>query len=244
MSHIAKTDLNTITSSIEQYKTKLLKDINLKIRLKDENDKSYITTILKWEGTVLTFSAPLYQRDWVIFPLDSQLECCFVTKSSIYMAQIKIIRTRRTDTELFYKAEIISVLEKQQQRAHFRVDLLLDIYYAVLTNGDGEQLEGVVKKTGTCVNLSVGGMCMVSPEALEKNQHLAIYLNFLDHNFVIPGKIISNSSKNENGTFTHRIQFYHSDIKKENLLGKLIFEKQRMLIKSTSMPLYRKTPNV
>lgn len=240
MSYTSKHELGAISSSISQYKDILLKDINLKIRLIDESEKNYVTTLLKWDDTTLTFAAPLYQRDWVIFAPSSQFECCFISKDSLYMTRIQLIRSNRTDTGLFYKASIIRPLEKKQQRSHFRLELLLDIYYAVLTNDKGEQLENIMKKSGACVNISAGGICIVSDDQLDSNQHLAIYFSFMGHDFVIPGKVLHKSLKNVNGTYTSRIQFQHLDSKNEHLLTKLIFEKQRMLMRKIQKPLYKK----
>ncbi|MGL5676291.1 MAG: flagellar brake protein [Cellulosilyticaceae bacterium] len=240
MSNTINRDTETITSSILMYQESIMRDINTKMRLKDDHDKCYLTTITKWENDTLIFPGPLAQRDWVLFALPTVLECCFVTRNAMYMTRIELFDRKRTEHELIYKARIVDIIEKKQQRAHFRLDVLVPIHYAVLTTPTGEKLETITKIKGTCVNISVGGMCMVCNERLDANQHLAVYLDFLDNQLLISGKILYKGQSNENGTYSHHVQFYGMDLQKENLLSRLIFEKQRMQMRQTATPLYQK----
>ena len=79
--------------------------------------------------------------------------------------------------------------------------------------------------------------CIVSKDNLLAHQHLAIYLNFLGHDFVLTGVVLNNGIKNDNGMYTNRVKFLAVDDKKSDLLAKLIIEKQRIAMRQTSFPL-------
>ena len=229
-----------IDRSIKQYKDSVMKNANPKIRLLDETETKYMTFISSWEKATLHFIAPLYQSNWVTFAPNTQLDCGLISSDAIYNTRIRISKWERIDDNLGYISTIMRPIQRIQQRAHYRLDLLSDVQYAALTNGAGRPLISSVKQTGTCVNLSEGGLCMVSKEYLDAYQHVAVYLTLLEHDFVLPGMILENRTKNDNGLYTYRIKFHPMDVKKSNLLAKLIFDKQQLAVRQTNYPFAKK----
>lgn len=238
----SQTTSNTlVTSSILEYKELILKDMNFSLRFTDENDVTYTTCVHKWTDDEVIFAAPIHQRDWVLFMLPTVVESCFITRKAIYMTTLTITERRIKDEVMYYKATITSPLVKKQQREHFRLETLTTLNYCPipLTLSPDTDPDTLPHIPGTTLNISVGGMCMVSNAPLEDNQTVWIYLDFLGTNFMFKSKVLGRSSRNENGTYSHRIRFEDLDSKTENLLSRLIFEKQRQLMRGTTIPLYK-----
>lgn len=230
-----------VLKSVHQYRENILKDINLVVRLINTDEKVYTTTLNKWEDDEIIFEAPIEQCDWVIFALPIVLEACFVTNQSIYMTKIEVSKRHQVEGKLRYKGHILQPITKKQQRAHFRLATLCTLQYRIIPEGAEENdllLDAPFYK-GTTVNLSVGGLCMVSDRQLEYNQQLDIQFHFLEHTFDVNGIVLDAGERNPNGTYTHRIRFGDMDARKTNLLSKLIFEKQRLSMQSSKVPLYK-----
>lgn len=230
-----------VIKSADQYRDSLLKDINLILRLINPNEKVHTTTLTKWDKDEITFEAPIERCDWVIFPLPIVLEICFITKQSIYMSRLEVTKSQKVGGKLLYKGQLLSPITKNQQRAHFRLAVLCKLQYRILPEiiKSDSILEDLPFYEGTIVNISVGGLCMVCEKKLEANETLNIQFHFLEHDFDIRGSVLNLGERNANGDFTHRIKFLDVDSHKMNLLSKLIFEKQRLLMQSAKVPLYK-----
>ena len=231
-----------IIESIHLHRDIILKDMNLNLRLVNDEDHTYLSALVKWEKDEVTFAAPIEQCDWVIFPLPIELNLWFITKQTVFASRIQVTARERLDGKLIYKGKLITPLSKKQQRAHFRLSTLFQVHYKVLPeeNTEDTSLEALPLYGGTAVNISVGGMCIVCEQQLKAEQLIDLTFCFLENEFNVRGKVLGLGDKNENGTFSHRITFLNLDTTKENLLSKSIFEKQRLLMRSSKQPLYKK----
>ena len=231
-----------IIKSIHVHRDLILKDINLNLRLVNDEDHTYTSALIKWEEDEVIFAAPIKQCDLVIFPLPITLGIWFVTKQSVFASHIHVTAREQADGKLLYRGKLISPLAKKQQRAHFRLSTLFQVQYRALPEEDkiDMPLESLPLYEGTAINISVGGMYMVCNQQLKAEQCIDLIFSFLDHEFNVRGKVLGLGDKNENGTFSHRITFIHMDNSKEDLLSKLIFEKQRLLMRASNQPLYKK----
>ncbi|MGL4363553.1 MAG: flagellar brake protein [Cellulosilyticaceae bacterium] len=235
-----KSELTAINSSINLYKSTLMKDINLKLRLTDEHKKQYTTILDSWNDNIITFIAPLEKQDWVIFYQSDIIECSFITKQSLYTTSLKLIERTRDKSNVLYKAQIISLIQKKQQRAHFRLETLIPLTYTIQTDTARQKIVDTTPKKGISVNISAGGICLVCYEALSINQEILVSLELLDTKVEILCQVLGVSEKSSTGTYGHRIKFIYDDPHKEQLLSKLIIEKQRLSIRNQSFALSKK----
>ena len=223
------------------YQATILNDINLGLRLVNNENHTYKSALIHWEKDELTFEAPIKQCDWVIFPLPIELNLWFITKQTVLASRIQVVTRELLNGKLVYKGKFISPLFKQQQRAHFRLSTLFQVNYKILPKEDKENIvrETLPNFEGTAVNISVGGMCMVCETQLHAEQLIELTFSFLEYEFNILGKVLHLGDRNENGTFSHRITFLDMESTQENLLAKAIFEKQRLLMRASKQPLFK-----
>jgi c-di-GMP-binding flagellar brake protein YcgR len=225
-----KNDLESIYESVKLYQKTILDDINLTLRV-ITRDKTYITKLVDWPGEKFIFAAPLDKLDWVLLERDKIVKISFITKTAIFSANVQILSQYKKRDVLYYGAALVTPLVKQQQRQYFRLDVLLDLLYRVLPkDGEPHNLDELPSVKATSVNISVGGMCLVSSQQLQKGDKLIINFDFINVPMEIAGEVLYKGEKNPAGNYLHRIRFLNQNNNVRNLLSKLIFEKQRMLM--------------
>lgn len=218
-----------VCKSIGQYKNIIFNDIHSSFRVWVDEETFYPTEIIKWHEEILHFFAPITQGEFVTFNQGAILTVQFPASSGMYTTQVQIIKEYRIEGNIYYDAQIISPILRKQLRSYFRLSTLLDLKFTLLSEdtlpGDIHNLEVI---PAISVNISAGGLCMLSETKLTPCQKIYIYLEFLGHQIEIIGEVIMNGEVNEFGKYTQRIQFIDIHPKTQDLIAKLIFEKQRL----------------
>lgn len=228
-----------ILKTVKEYKDSLLSDINLSLRVTYDKN-TYITKIVDWQEDIITFFAPMDKTDWVILPHAVTLDLCFISKKALYMTTIQILGKYTSKQKLYYNAVISSPLEKKQQRQYFRLDVLMNVNYKVLPEDiSSVDLNTLEFHRGTTVNISVGGLCLVSDQKMNRGDKLYMEFKFLDTDFQLMGELLNIGEQNNVGTYNHRVQFISLSRREENLLSTLIFKKQRLLMTQNNIPIIR-----
>lgn len=224
-----------IEDSIKMYQGNLMDDMNLTLRLSYLHN-THITKPIEWTERLLIFEAPIHKLDWVIYPQDAIIDIIFVSKLALFHSQVRIVKKYRKENSLFYVGEVISPIIKRQQRENFRLDVTFDLKFAVLPEIENEEIDlpVLVHEEGICVNISTGGMCVNTNLQLKSNQNIIIQFYFMNTEFILRGKVLGLGEINSAGYYSHRVQFQNLDIADTNLLTRLIFEKQRALLKKNS----------
>ncbi|MGL4345196.1 MAG: flagellar brake protein [Cellulosilyticaceae bacterium] len=234
----AKTLKLAINNSITQYKDIIYKDLNLSLRIQD-GEKFHKTRILKWDKDQIIFDAPLFQRDWVLFPVPCTLEVSILTKNALYMTTLDIFDKRRKGDGLQYKSRIASPIEKKQQRSHFRLNVTLPVTYTLIPDHVNQHSNAPDQTVYDAIstNISAGGLCMVCKHQLKAETGVYLKLQFLDQSLDLTGTVLIDGDQIPTGFYSHRIRFNGLDTSTENLLSKLILEKQRLMLARPAQPL-------
>ena len=222
-----------VMDSIAQYRKGLMEDMNLTLRL-TSNDQTHTTKLVEWVEDILIFEAPMSQLDYIIYPKNANLQLIFVSKSALFSSDLLITKSYRKNTSLYYVAKIISPIVKKQQRESFRLDIVMDVMYQLLPSDDFDEsllFEDFETKKATCINISLGGICINCDEQLHSHDHLSLTFTLVDTPLTLTGEVLFTGVRTEVGTYTHRIKFYGLSNSETNLLNRLIFEKQRMQLK-------------
>lgn len=212
-------------------------DINLVLRIIDDK-KSYTTQLVQWDGTSIVFFAPISQCDWVILDISKTYELYFISNASMFHTTVSLVNRYAQKEHVYYKALLTKPLVKKQQREHFRLPALLNLTYQILPQENTTSDDTISPfYDGSTTNISLGGMCMTSDHRIPGDASIKIQLKFLSHDLVLTGKVLSEPEQVPSGAYSYRIKFELMDRKTENLLSRLIFEKQRLVMAPTKRPL-------
>ena len=221
-----------VTQSIATYRKVLIDDINLSLRLK-YNGQTYLTKPVDWLEQNITFEAPMKELDYVILPKDTLLSVILVSKSALFHTMFRITKNYRKNNSLYYVAEIIAPITKKQQREAFRLEVILDVTYQLLSSNDTHQTSDKIQGKGTLLNISVGGMCLCCDHQFHAKEHIRLDFTLVETPLSFIGEVLFLGEKTESGSYHHRIRFLDIDTPKSNLLNQLIFEKQRHQLRYT-----------
>ena len=222
-----------VMDSINLYRKGLMDDINLTLRL-TYNNHTYTTKPVEWVDNLLIFEAPMNGLDYVIFQRNARIQIVFVSKIALFISHIVIAKSYRQNNSLYYVGEIVDPIIKRQQRESFRLDTTMDVFYQVLPSSeeltDMDSIDLPTHK-GTCINISVGGICINCNEQLHSHDLLSLSFTLVETPITVTGEVLFIGERTEAGTYTHRIKFSGLSSSESNLLNRLIFEKQRLLLK-------------
>lgn len=223
---------DTIAGSIALYRTPLMEDINLTLRL-TYNDTTYLTKPTDWTENAIIFEAPMTGLDYVILPKDTIISVILVSKFALFETKFHITNKYRKNSTLYYIAKIISPIVKRQQRTDFRLEVVLDIYYELYLKHPNAATN-ITKGNGTCLNISVGGMCLNCNHQFHTKDLLKLEFTLLETPLSITGEVLHLGEQTESTRYTHRIRFVDVDNSKSNLIRQLIFKKQSLQLRYES----------
>ena len=220
---------NSILDSIRPHQKTLMEDVNLKLRV-TYGQKTYTTHVVDWQKTTIIFEAPMTSNDHIILPHHLPIDVIFVSKVGLFHTRVSITKNYAKDDKLYYVADITVPLEKKQQRQYFRLDVVVDIQYDQITY-EKDELKILSSGKGTCINISLGGMCLLCNEQLHAKDKLSLSFSLADEALNFIGEVLYMGEKTDQGNYSHRIQFVDLDEADINLLNRLIFTLQRKQIK-------------
>lgn len=228
-----KKDNENVMDTINQFKKGLMDDINLTLRL-TQNNHTYTTKPAEWVKNLLIFEAPMNGLEYVIYQKNARIQVVFVSKAALFFSHIVIVKSYRQNNCLYYVGEIVDPIVKKQQRESFRLDITMDVFYQVIPSVNELEIAAINElpiNKATCINLSTGGICINCDEQLHSHDLVSLSFTLVETPISVTGEVLFIGERTETGTYTHRIKFIDLSISETNLLNRLIFEKQRLQLK-------------
>ena len=215
-----------------------------RIEIPIENVRNYVSQVLDIEDTTFQAAMPIYEGHLVPLEVGSKYEVFFKTSKGLYKATCEVMG--RSKVEKIYMLELkpISKLEKFQRREYFRFNTNIDANICLLTDNEmkifmqsftfPEDYKNK-RKNATIIDISGGGVKMVSNNLYTKNDLVLIEFNVIVgssmRNISIPGKVIaSTTSDNRLDLQEHRIEYNKIPKELRELIIKYIFDEQRRIL--------------
>lgn len=216
--------------------------------------KSRVLDILQ-DGK-LKLSMPIEGGKVLLLPVDGTFEIVFYTEKGMFRCISKITDRYKEGNIYLLVVEILTQLEKVQRREYFRLLCTIETKYHELSENeiDIESKQTIVKyqkhiktsgveeeqeieyKRGVIVDISGGGVRIVSEEKFKKGTYIKfkfqIRKNYTVLEFELAGLVLmSEELINRPGQYEHRVQYYN--IKKEDreTIVKYIFDEERKIRK-------------
>lgn len=220
---------DTTFQSIQTYQKALLNDPQLMISI-NYQEQNYSTHLIAWNETLVIFESPMRGTDDVILPIDVPLKSYFVSHNARYETTFVLSKSQRKDGQLFYVADITKPIVKVQQRQAYRLEVILDVAYDLL-DLESPDFSVLCSGTGTCLNVSTGGMCLVSDLAFTSNDQLQLTFTLDNERFTFIAEVLRDGKLNNKGAYTHGLKFINPDKTDIERLSHIIFERQRAQMK-------------
>jgi len=201
--------------------------------------------------TDIKVTMPMEGGRIILLPLNGIFEMIFYTEKGLYRCFGRVVERNRSGNIYYLVVKLISALVKFQRREHYRFRCTINTYFRPLTEGESsredlesllmgiaEEMEAPVKKfeQGTIVDISGGGMNLVTDRQLEKGSLIAICFhiqqNFILREFHVIGRVLlSEETANRKSSFGNRIEFERIASDEREAIIRYIFEEERKIRK-------------
>jgi len=210
----------------------------------NDNVRTYVSQILDIKDNAFQAAMPIYGGHLVPLEVGSKYDVFFKTSKGLYKAICEVIARSKIEKIYILELKPISKMEKFQRREYFRFNTTIDANICILTEKEMRDfLKSFTfpedyknkKKIGAIIDISGGGVKMVSNDLYKKDDMVLIEFNIMVgtilKNINLPGKVIeSTTSDNRVDLGEHRIEYNEITKETRELLIKYIFDEQRRII--------------
>jgi len=214
------------------------------IEIPIENVRNYVSQILDITDNTFQAAMPIYEGHLIPLDVGSKYEVYFKTKKGFFSATCLVMGRSKTGKIYLVELKPISKLEKYQRREYYRFNTNIDANMCLLTEHEMKIfLQSLTvledykskRKNATIIDISGGGVKIVSNELYKKNDMVLIEFDLIVATSLrtinIPGKVIASiPSVNREDLREHRIEFYKISKELRELIIKYIFDEQRRIL--------------
>lgn len=221
-----------------------------------KQDVHYTSQLFEYEGLdEATIAMPI--AEGVVIPLENGATYClsFFTDNGIYECQGTVTKRFREQNIYMIKIRFISDFQKNQRRAFFRLECLLDINYRIDTNEEEEILRKIRENDfaseeelkekrerlkelqstwilAVATDISGGGLRCNSESECKKDDRIWMKLRLHNNDDVKDMEVMavviaSMPLKNKPGFFEHRTEFVDIIRTEREAIIRFIFEEER-----------------
>ena len=210
----------------------------------NDNVRTYVSQILDIKDNAFQAAMPIYGGHLVPLEVGSKYDVFFKTSKGLYKAICEVIARSKIEKIYILELKPISKMEKFQRREYFRFNTNIDANICLLTDNEmkifmqsftfPEDYKNK-RKNATIIDISGGGVKMVSNNLYTKNDLVLIEFNVIVgssmRNISIPGKVIaSTTSDNRLDLQEHRIEYNKIPKELRELIIKYIFDEQKRIL--------------
>lgn len=229
----------------------IMEDKNVHLELIDDNNKAYEVNIVNYENYILKFTSPVDNGKLIKLKKGLEIPIQIKAHSCLFSGEVKIIAStssffrKKDSSKIIISAELSKLLQQEsgkylitkaseknnkifnQRRADFRLNINLEIKYTLIMTNTGKIIETIEHKKGALVDISAGGMCMISPDHFNKDDNLELCFEILGKKFIVVGAILEIIPISER-EYRNRIKFIDFDEGDETELASTILRHQQL----------------
>lgn len=220
------------------------------------NAQPYVSQLLDFGDTdTIHISAPMINSQIHLLHPSSKYNLSFYTNKGLYQCSCEAIEKYKDNNIDVFKVRLTSNLEKIQRRQYYRLEMIHDIEYRLVSIEEQQALQQLQSETldstekdslkkqlneweldwvkTTITDLSGGGIRFNSRNDLKAGDQIKVKLEFVTggkpKKLIIDSKIISvNKLLHASGVYECRVEFINIQQKDREDLIKYIFEQERL----------------
>jgi c-di-GMP-binding flagellar brake protein YcgR len=189
--------------------------INMLLEVYDDREQLYYKSIVQ-EINEASFAigVPMAERKGLIMLPNSRWTFRTTLKDALYLFEAKVIGHTTSGDLLLFQIEWPKKMERYQRRYFFRLPAFLDLCFWVLPEGEEPRFKGEVPDSGqinnlgdpekaVALNISGGGILLLSPRKLSKDVRLLLQISLNAENLrealFIQAEIVREEVQKETG---------------------------------------------
>lgn len=219
-----------------------------------EEQTTYVSQFLQWsEDHQAQIAMPIHQGQFVLMNLRDEYLLNFYTSKGLYQCRAVVMERKRLGNIAVVEMKLISDLEKFQRRQYYRMECVLPMQFAALTEEQSdwylelkncmsaerkEQLRNqldaqkIQYQEATILDISGGGMRFNSSQRQTPGTMLSLRLSFDEElkekiPVLLAKVLLSEPLQNREEVYDNRIEFLHlSNAERERIIC-YIFKEER-----------------
>lgn len=134
-----------------------------------KDDKAYKTLIIDIQDDNLRINLPVVDGEYLMLHTNEVIQInSYLDESRCFNFSSKVISRGREGNIIYYSISAPFDVKKIQRRNFFRVNLLDEVQYKVITDVDKEIIDSIPYHNGLMVDLSGGGLKLKVKEKIKK----------------------------------------------------------------------------
>ncbi len=212
------------------------------------DDKYFLTSIYDVNDDGLVIYAPTSGGRHMFAPVDTGLEFTFHMSRWIFHAEGHVTKAERTKGVSLMHVCLDTPLYRIQRREYYRLECTIPMFYRIVdqdvidakTDEDAQailkaQTEMPVRGAGTILDISGGGVRVVSANSLEDVKYLLLTFRVIykdeTTDIAVFAELLRSSYLSDEKKYIHHMQFCYKDERlKEKIIG-YVFEEERRIRK-------------
>lgn len=198
----------------------------------------------------LELAMPIEGGKILLLPLGVRFEFIFYTKGGMYHCIGEVKERYKRNNIYLCLIEIHSQLKKFQRREYYRYPCLLETQFLPIQESEIHTPATLVyakfdekyilenRKTGTILDLSGGGIKLLTGEPIAKDSYILLEIKLnnekMDKEYYIYGHVLNSSAVKDNDKkYENRVKFLFDDNKIQEEIIRYIFEEERKVRKKS-----------
>lgn len=171
-----------------------MNDLILKVNDRIEivsNEKAYKSLIIDVEDETLRINIPVYDGDYLVLHNGEKIEInTYLDDGRCYNFFCKVLLRGKEGSIIYYEISKPFNVTKIQRRNFFRVGLLKETQYKVITGVEESNINNIPYKDGLMVDLSAGGARIKIKESIGEDDLVLLNLKLNSIDFEIKCEIV------------------------------------------------------
>lgn len=154
-------------------------------------DRAYKALIIDIQEDFLKINLPVNNGEYLILNKGEEVEInSYFDENRCFSFNSKVISRGKEGNIIYYKLSKPYNIKKIQRRNFFRVNLVSEIEYKVITNVNKEDLEKISYKKALMVDLSAGGVRIKTKDNVNKDDLLLVNIRLSEIELEIKCNIV------------------------------------------------------
>lgn len=171
-----------------------MNDLILKVNDRIEiisNENAYKSLIIDVEEETLRINLPVYNGDYLVLHKGEKIEInSYLDESRCYNFFCEVLSRGKEGSIIYYNISRPFDITKIQRRNFFRVGLLEEMQYKVITGVEENDIDDIPYKNGLMVDLSAGGAKLKVKDLIKKDDLLLLNLKLNSVEFEVKCEIV------------------------------------------------------
>ncbi|WP_244834851.1 PilZ domain-containing protein [Clostridium sp. BJN0001] len=165
-------------------------EVNTKLEIQGEK-KGYKSIVLDVSDENFMINIPVSDGEYMLLHIGEEVEInCYLENGRCYNFFSKVTGKGKERNILYYRLSTPFNIRKIQRRNFFRVSVIKEVKYKIITNLNKEEINDLQYRHATLIDLSGGGLKIKIKEKIQKGEKIQIKFKVKNTELELKGEVV------------------------------------------------------